>query len=267
MKNSKTRKRAKPQPRKAAAKKPARKPQPKAARPPRRRVPQGSLTIRSATGGYSTAIEVRKGEDLQDAARRVLGQDRRWLEEIEVGKRHRTEFGDIEGWRCRYGERGAIMPADRHHRERRADRRRAADEGLGASAQQVPPSDPIPVHVITIDSIVAGEWDENATARTSRRPRRCRSSARSRSLPEGACKGAPARPWRHRAGPQGCRRAEDKGFARPSERAAALTGKKRRTLEKAEAVVDGGGKGSGAVRQAPRATWIAPARSTGRTSG
>jgi hypothetical protein len=109
MKNSKTRKRAKPQPRKAAAKKPARKPQPKAARPPRRRVPQGSLTIRSATGGYSTAIEVRKGEDLQDAARRVLGQDRRFLEEIEVGKRHRTEFGDIEGLALSYGERGAII--------------------------------------------------------------------------------------------------------------------------------------------------------------
>ncbi|HEY4775821.1 MAG TPA: MT-A70 family methyltransferase [Xanthobacteraceae bacterium] len=85
--------------------------------------------------------------------------DTRWLKEIKIGKRHRKEFGDLKGLALSFDDRGALLqpvvitPDDRLI----AGERRMKAWPLSKFKDQ-----PIPVRAVTIDSILAGEWDENA---------------------------------------------------------------------------------------------------------
>lgn len=85
--------------------------------------------------------------------------DTRWPDEIRIGKRHRKDFGNLQDLADSINDRGgllqaiAIMPDDTLI----AGERRLRAWPLSQFKDQ-----PIPVREITVDSIIAGEWDENA---------------------------------------------------------------------------------------------------------
>lgn len=155
----------------------------------------------------------------------------RWPAEISIGKRHRKEFGDIEALALSYNERGAIIQPIAI----------TADNKLIAGERRIkawlhPRSNfrdqPIPVHVITVDSIVAGEWDENAH-RKDFTP--SEAVAIKREIEVLLKKHAKDLQRAHGGTTHGKKsNATDKLNVR--DRAAAMTGKKRSSLDKAEKI-------------------------------
>jgi N6-adenosine-specific RNA methylase IME4 len=155
----------------------------------------------------------------------------RWPAEITIGKRHRKEFGDIEALALSYNERGAIIQPIAITTD---DKLIAGERRLKAWLH--PRSNfrdqPIPVHVITVDSIVAGEWDENAH-RKDFTP--SEAVAIKREIEVLLKKHAKDRQRAHGGTTHGKKsNATDKLNVR--ERAAAMTGKKRSSLDKAEKI-------------------------------
>jgi N6-adenosine-specific RNA methylase IME4 len=149
---------------------------------------------------------------------------------IRIGERHRKDFGDLKGLAQSIDDRGgllqpiAITPAH----ELIAGERRLRAWALSRFAGQ-----PIPCHVIAVDAVVAGEWDENAQ-RKDFSP--TEAVAIKRTLQDVLKRIAAARPTTQRAAPG--RKAAGEGTGRVNDKIGKLTGVARRTLEKAEAIVE-----------------------------
>jgi N6-adenosine-specific RNA methylase IME4 len=167
------------------------------------------------------------------AAHPLRPSNTRWPAEISIGKRHRKEFGDIEALALSYNERGAIIQPIAITTD---DKLIAGERRLKAWLH--PRSNfrdqPIPVHVITVDSIVAGEWDENAH-RKDFTP--SEAVAIKREIEVLLKKHAKDR-QRHHGGTTHGKKSDASDKLNVGERAAAMIGKKRRTLEKAEKIED-----------------------------
>jgi N6-adenosine-specific RNA methylase IME4 len=154
----------------------------------------------------------------------------RWPKEIIVGKRHRKDFGDLGQLAHSFDERGTIIQPIAITEDNKLI---AGERRLRAWPKSKFSADPIPVHVITIDAIVAGEWDENAH-RKDFTPEEAVSIKR--EIETLLKKHAKDRQRTHGGSAPGRKGAAAPEF-RASERAAAMTGKKRRTLEKAEKLI------------------------------
>jgi N6-adenosine-specific RNA methylase IME4 len=145
--------------------------------------------------------------------------------DIKVGERHRKDMGDIAALARDINERGLLQPVvvDRDGVLIAGERRLKAWQ-LSMFREQ-----PIPVHVVPLADIVAGEWAENDPA------------LRKDFLPSEAvairrvieAKLAPAA-----AANKGGRGRKADNKERAGDRAASFTGKGRRTIEKAEKIVE-----------------------------
>src|ERR1039458_5289839 len=197
---------------------------------------KSSATSKPAKRTFKTlkaAGRALKAKSGKRAAHPVRPNNTRWPTEISIGKRHRKEFGDIEVLALSYNERGAIIQPIAI----------TTDNKLIAGERRIkawlhPKSNfrdqPIPVHVITVDSIVAGEWDENAH-RKDFTP--SEAVAIKREIEVLLKKHAKERQRRHGGTAPG-KKSDATDKLNVGDRAAAMTGKKRRTLEKAEKIED-----------------------------
>lgn len=102
------------------------------------------------------AIAAKKGNT---ALARIVAPATLPVDQVIVGKRYRKDFGDLQALARSIDDRGglihpiALTPG--HHLI--AGERRLRAWSLTRFA-----ADPIPVRIIDIDSLLAGEWDENA---------------------------------------------------------------------------------------------------------
>jgi N6-adenosine-specific RNA methylase IME4 len=198
---------------------------------------RGSVTITAKTrsekhpSSYaSSPFKPIEGENLWDAARRTLGQAHRDLKQIKVGRRHRKEYGDLKALARSIDARGLLQPVVITPENKLI----AGDRRLRAWPLTKFRDNPIPVVVVDIDSIVAGEWDENKIRKDFTPSEQV---AIKREL-EAALK-IDARHRRREHGGTAPGRKSDKAdaTARAGDQAAKLVGKGRRTLEKAEHIV------------------------------
>lgn len=140
---------------------------------------------------------------------------------IKVGRRHRKDFGDVEGLAASIEARGLLHPvvvtpaAQLIAGERRLLAWKKAHNGK-----------PIPVRVLDVDSIVAVEWDENAQ-RKDFTPSEAVDIKRALEPIEAAAARA-----RQLAGKPAA------GGGRAGDKASKVTGRDRKTIAKAEAIVD-----------------------------
>ncbi|MGE3990348.1 MT-A70 family methyltransferase [Pseudorhodoplanes sp.] len=87
------------------------------------------------------------------------GQPTRKVSEIKLGARHRKDFGDLASLARSIDDRGGLLQPiviTKDNKLIAGERRLRAWPLTRFKAQ------PIPVHIVDIDSVVAGEWDENA---------------------------------------------------------------------------------------------------------
>jgi hypothetical protein len=145
------------------------------------------------------------------------------LSEIKIGNRFRHDLGDLDGLRRSINARGLLHPVVI-----------TPDKKLIAGARRIGAwriskfrKSPIPVTVVDIDNILAGEWEENF-ARKDLTP--SEAVAIMRVLLPDMARASAAREL------AGKRVVEDKG--RAGDKAAKFTGWNRRTLEKAQAVIE-----------------------------
>jgi N6-adenosine-specific RNA methylase IME4 len=85
-------------------------------------------------------------------------QSARPLAQIKVGNRHRKDFGDIDGLARSIEREGLLQPVA----VTPADVLIAGERRMRAWAKSKFRDDPIPVHVVDLDEIVRGEWSENS---------------------------------------------------------------------------------------------------------
>jgi N6-adenosine-specific RNA methylase IME4/ParB-like chromosome segregation protein Spo0J len=160
----------------------------------------------------------------------------RAIDQIRVGQRHRKDMGDIAGLAASMAEHGLLHPivVTPDGKLIAGARRLAAARLLGWKT--------IPVTVVDLDAVVKGEWAENthrkdftwseavAIKRAVEPLEQVAAKERQR-----AGKGEDGSGGRGRKKPSG---KLPKGFSgRAADKAAKAAGKKRRSLEKAEAVV------------------------------
>jgi N6-adenosine-specific RNA methylase IME4/ParB-like chromosome segregation protein Spo0J len=153
--------------------------------------------------------------------------------EIKVGARHRKDLGDVAALARDIDERGLLQPVvvDRDLNLIAGERRLAAWQ-LSIFRDQA-----IPVHVVPLKDLVSGEWAENDPA--LRKDFKLSEAVAIKQAIE--AKLAPAARARQLGfKPRGGKNAAEhfSGAGKSGDRAAAFTGKSRRTLEKAEAVVE-----------------------------
>src|SRR5581483_9300277 len=149
----------------------------------------------------------------------------RWPKEIKTGNRHRKQLKNLPSLARSIDNRGLLHPLPI-----------TPDNLLIAGERRLNAwpitekycTHPIPVRVLTIDSVIAGEWDENA----EREPFTPEEKVEiRRELERQFAKGAQAR---QRAGVK----AEPVQKGRAADLAARAAGADRKTLDKAAAVVD-----------------------------
>jgi N6-adenosine-specific RNA methylase IME4 len=219
----------------AKAKRPAvkrvKKPVRKAARRSR-----AHYSLMGPTSGMAGPLEVRKGEDLKAAAARTLGlgQPTRRLDEIKIGKRHRKDFGDLKSLARSIDDRGSLLQPiviNKNDKLIAGERRLRAWPltRFGKSKK------PIPVHVVDVDSIVAGEWDENAQ-RKDFTP--SEAVAIKREIEALLKRSAKERQRIHGGTAPGRKAAKAEAKGRAADHAARYVGKDRKTIVKAEEIVD-----------------------------
>jgi N6-adenosine-specific RNA methylase IME4 len=173
----------------------------------------------------------KPGQNVQNGQ---VSFDLLWPRDIKVGDRHRKDYGDLEALARSINERGGLIHpiAVTPTKELIAGERRL-------KAWQLPVcrfrDQPIPITVIDIDSIIAGEQDENDPAlRKNFTPSEAVAIARAlRPRLEFAAKERQREGGRSKA--SGNLPEASKGETR--EQVAKATGKGARTLEKAEAIV------------------------------
>jgi len=150
--------------------------------------------------------------------------DTRWPKEIIVGIRHRKDFGNLADLATSIDDRGGLIQpiAIKPSNELIAGERRMRAWPLTKFS-----ADPIPVRVLDVDSIIAGEWDENAK-RKDFTP--SEAAAISEEIQKQLSSLAAAR---MKAG----KKAEGAAKGNAGDHAARATGFDRRTIDKAKAVV------------------------------
>ncbi len=165
---------------------------------------------------------------------RALGELTLKVSQVKVGDRHRKEMGDITALARDINERGLLHPivVDQKNRLIAGERRLKAWQ-LSSFRDQ-----PIPVHVVPLEDIVAGEWAENDPAlRKNFTPSEAVAIARElRPRLEAA-----AKERKRLGGAAGGKKAgklKDAEAGETSVKVAKATGKGARTLEKAEAIVE-----------------------------
>jgi N6-adenosine-specific RNA methylase IME4 len=148
----------------------------------------------------------------------------RWLHEIIVGKRHRKDFGNLKELAASIDDRGELIQSIAIQPDNMliAGERRMKAWPLTRFKDR-----PIPVRVITVDSIIAGEWDENAKRKDFTPTEAAKISEEiERQL-------ATMAHARQHSG----KKADPAQKGASSDLAARATGKARRTIDKAKAVV------------------------------
>lgn len=213
--------------------------------------PALGVLVDSATGKPfgPTRLEMLKLQDkLTPAERKELlklaprPDDTRWPSEITVGKRFRKAMGGLDEMahsierRTRDGKPGLLQPIGITPKDELIWGERRL---LGWKRSKVAFSDPIPVRVLDVHSIIEGEYVENDPAlRKNFTPEEAVEIVRAMRPKQRELVGAEAaaRPPETRAAPG--RKASGKKSGRVADRAAAFVGKDRKTIAKAEAVVD-----------------------------
>jgi N6-adenosine-specific RNA methylase IME4 len=84
-------------------------------------------------------------------------QPTRLLSQIKVGKRHRRDFGDLDALAKSIDQEGLLQPVAITP----ADELIAGERRMRAWPRSKFRDDPIPVHIVDIDQIIRGEWSEN----------------------------------------------------------------------------------------------------------
>lgn len=153
-----------------------------------------------------------------------------YISEITIGKRHRRELRDIPSLARSINERGGLLHPIVLTPDKRliAGRRRIAAWELSRFA-----ADPIPVRFIDIDQVLRGEYDENVE-RVDFTPSECVDIKREL---EPILQAEAARRSRDKKPAPG-RKSSGDGAGRAADKVAAFSGRDRRTVEKAEAVVE-----------------------------
>jgi N6-adenosine-specific RNA methylase IME4 len=174
-----------------------------------------------SAAGKAAAIEASRVPTKFNKARAL-----RHIKEIKIGPRHRQDMGDIIGLARSIDARGELLEPIVITADNRlidGQRRMTAWPFCEISKHGALP---IPVHIVQIDSIVAGEYDAN-TQRKEFTP--SEAVAIKRALePVEQQKAAE----RKKAG-----KTADKGKGRAADKVSAITGRDRKTLAKAEEVV------------------------------
>ena len=85
-------------------------------------------------------------------------QPTRSLAQIKVGNRHRKDFGDVDGLARSIDREGLLQPIAITP----SDELIAGERRMRAWSRSKFRDDPIPVHVVDLDEIVRGEWSENS---------------------------------------------------------------------------------------------------------
>jgi N6-adenosine-specific RNA methylase IME4 len=149
---------------------------------------------------------------------------------VKIGKRHRKNFGDLKTLAQSINDRGGLLQpiAITSGCELIAGERRMRAWQLSRFAGL-----PIPCHVIDVDAIVRGEWDENAERKDFEPSEAIKIK---RTLESVMRKLAATRPAAERAAPG--RKASGAGAGEARDKVARLTGYGRETLRKIEAVVE-----------------------------
>lgn len=158
------------------------------------------------------------------ASRQVVARETRQLQQIVIGKRRRRDFGDLQDLAQSINDRGGLLQpvAITPDNKLIAGERRMKAWALSAFAK-----DPIPVFVCDVDSILAGEWDENAKRKDF-------------TLSEQVALLEDLEPELKRRAAERQRsggKADPKAKGEAKEQAAAIVGRSRKTLERAREIV------------------------------
>jgi N6-adenosine-specific RNA methylase IME4 len=191
--------------------------------------------IAPSQSGASDALPSRPaGWKAGPATRDETAQPRRYAAQIKVGKRFRTEFGDIEGLAREFNDLGMLQPVgiDRDDALIYGERRLKAWEHPAHNLRGTP----LPVVVVPLEDILAGEWAENDPAR--RLPFRPDEMVAIKRAME-AKLGPTAKARQGRAGKGVARSEPAEGEAvNVAQRVAAFAGRSAESIRKMEAVVD-----------------------------
>lgn len=162
----------------------------------------------------------------------VAAQQTRLLKQIKIGDRVRKEFGNLAALARSINDRGGLLhPIVITPKNKLI----AGERRMRAWALSKFRDDPIPVTVLDVDSIVAGEWDENDPAiRKDFTP--SEAVAIARELEPRLKLEAKKRQAHGKTAPGRKGSLADAGNA--ADKAARATGKSRNTIAKAEAIVD-----------------------------
>ena len=200
---------------------------------------------------FAIPFKAKKGDDLKALARRALGQETRLPRDIVVGKRYRIDKGDIKGLALSINARGGViqpLAIDKANKLIDGERRLIAWQHALCRFRK----EPIPVHVVDIDSLIAGEYDANAqrkdftlseavAIKRAIEPR-LKVAAKERQRAHGGTapgKAAPTTPDLIRGSARrGDENPASSAKGRAGDQVAKLVGKDRRTLEKAQKVVE-----------------------------
>lgn len=165
-------------------------------------------------------------------------QPTRLTSEIIVGKRHRTTFGDLDAFAARIDDTGALL----HPIVITPDNKLIAGERRLKAWARTKLSDhgklPIPVRVVDIASLIKGEWSENEDRLQFSPEEAVRIKKEMDAMLKPAAKARQAKGLRRGAAKAEAEAAPAGGRKRTADTVAAYTGKSRRTVEKAEKLVD-----------------------------
>lgn len=186
--------------------------------------PKAKRTPHKTLKSAMKAVSRKAKPPISPKAQKARPADTRWPSEITVGKRHRKDYGDLKDLASSIDARGALLQPiviDKDNVLIAGERRLRAWK-LSKFASQ-----PIPVHVVDIDAIIAGEWDENA----KRKDFTPSEAVAIRDEIERKLKVLAAE--RQKSG----KAADPSQKGEAAEQASAFAGKARRTLDKAKEIV------------------------------
>ena len=148
---------------------------------------------------------------------------------IKIGKRHRKDLGNVKALAADINERGLLHPivVDLKHNLIAGERRLAAWKISNFRDHAVP------IHLVPLQDIVAGEWAENDPA--LRKDFSPSEAVAIKQAIEAELK--PAARERMKEGGRSKQKTAPAEKIHSGERASAFTGKSRRTIEKAEQIV------------------------------
>jgi N6-adenosine-specific RNA methylase IME4 len=197
----------------------------RSAKPAARRPAKSKASVHKTLKSAGKAL--KRSERVTSLAKVAHGprpDDMRWPVEIKIGNRHRKDFGDLKSLAASIDDRGALLQPVVITTENVLI---AGERRLKAWPLTRFKAEPIPVHVVTVDSIIAGEWDENAR-RKDFNPEEA--VAIKKEIELQLAKLAKDRM-------RGGKKVDANGKGRAGDQAARAAGFDRRTIEKAEKIV------------------------------